>query len=228
MNLGYLENDNRQYSPVVLPRHMVNRNSAKLVLETIGDADLNGCDVLDVGCGRGGIVHLIQTYYRPKSTFGLDLSPKAIEFCRRTHRFPGAQFVQGDAEHLPFDEESFDAVTNVESSHSYPDVFAFYREVYRVLRAGGDLLYTDILPVARLEEYRGFWRDLGLAIERDQDVTSNVLASCDQSAQQQYGVFAKGAHDQTMANALGVPGSDIYERMKDGTSSFRILRLHKL
>jgi hypothetical protein len=34
-------------------------------------------------------------------------------------------------------------VINIESSHSYPNVAAFYAGVYRVLRAGGVFLYAD-------------------------------------------------------------------------------------
>ena len=72
----------------------------------------------------------------PSETVGLDLSPVAIEFCRRAHNYPQVSFVCGDAEHLPFPAGSFDAVINIESSHSYPNVAAFYAEVYRVLEAG--------------------------------------------------------------------------------------------
>lgn len=53
-------------------------------------------------------------------------------------------FVHGDAENLPFPDESFDAVINVEAAHLYPDYPRFLREVARVLRPGGHFLYADL------------------------------------------------------------------------------------
>ena len=51
--------------------------------------------------------------------------------------------MQGDAQNLPFPDQSFDAVINVEASHQYPDFPRFLEEVTRVLRPGGHFLYTD-------------------------------------------------------------------------------------
>ena len=51
--------------------------------------------------------------------------------------------MHGDAESLPFADESFDAVINVEASHAYPRLSRFLAEVVRVLRPGGHFLYAD-------------------------------------------------------------------------------------
>jgi ubiquinone/menaquinone biosynthesis C-methylase UbiE len=79
----------------------------------------------------------------PASYTGLDLNPASIDKCRDKHKLPGLDFVQGDAENLPFPDHSFDAVVNVEASHQYPDFPRFLSEVARVLRPGGHFLYTD-------------------------------------------------------------------------------------
>ena len=71
-------------------------------------------------------------------------------------------------------------VTNVESSHSYPDIRAFYTEVHRVLAPGGYFLYTDLMPAPFVHEYLGALIDLGFDLERDRDITRNVLRSCDE------------------------------------------------
>ena len=73
------------------------------------------------------------------------------------------RFEVGDAETLPFDAESFDIVTNLESSSCYPDVHAFYREVHRVLAPGGHFLYSDCLPANRFREATPTWRKLACA-----------------------------------------------------------------
>ena len=49
-----------------------------------------------------------------------------------------------DSEDLPFPDDSFDAVINIESSHTYPNFSRFLAEVARVLRPGGHFLYTDV------------------------------------------------------------------------------------
>jgi ubiquinone/menaquinone biosynthesis C-methylase UbiE len=79
----------------------------------------------------------------PTSYTGLDLNPASIDPCRKRHILPDLDFVQGDAENLPFPDQCFDAVINVEASHQYPHFRRFLAEVARVLRPGGHFLYAD-------------------------------------------------------------------------------------
>ena len=83
LNYGYVADDQSQYSPVELPEDMISRNTVKLVLEVIGGHDLAGRKILDVGCGRGGTISTINTYYRAREAVGLDITLANIEFCRR-------------------------------------------------------------------------------------------------------------------------------------------------
>lgn len=106
--------------------------------------DLSGKRVLEVGCGHGGGASYITRTLGPTSYTGLDLNPAAIALCQKTHKVPGLDFVQGDAENLPFPDQSFDAVVNIESSHNYPLFSRFLAEVARVLRPGGHFLYSDV------------------------------------------------------------------------------------
>ena len=62
-------------------------------------------------------------------------------------------FVHGDAEKLPFPDQSFDAVINVESSGAYPHFSRFLAEVARVLRPGGHFLYADLRPANSIAEW---------------------------------------------------------------------------
>jgi len=137
LNLGYAEAATPSHSVVELPEWCLNKNSVRLVLEVIGWCDLAGRRVLDVGCGRGGGISVIKQYFAARSAVGLDLAPAAIKFCRATHRHPDVTFEVGDAERLPFPDDSFDVVINIESSSTYPDIRAFYQQVFRVLAPGG-------------------------------------------------------------------------------------------
>jgi fatty-acid O-methyltransferase len=51
----------------------------------------------------------------PASYTGLDLNPAGIALCRKRHNLPSLDIVRGDAENLPFPDQSFDAVINIES-----------------------------------------------------------------------------------------------------------------
>ena len=113
LNYGYVADESPQHAAVVLPKYYLNRNSVKLVLETIGDCPVDGKRMLDVGCGRGGTVLVANTFFKPASITGVDLSPFAINFCQNTHKGRSLSFQEGDAENLPFENSSFDIVTNV-------------------------------------------------------------------------------------------------------------------
>jgi SAM-dependent methyltransferase len=227
LNYGYVANESPQFSVVDLPEKYINRNSVKLVLELVGDCDLTGKRILDVGCGRGGTIHVINQFFKPATTTGLDLSANAIQFCRKAHRYPGVTFREGDAEKLPFEDSSFDIVTNVESSHSYPNVRNFYLEVSRVLSPGGYFLYTDVMQRDKSNQGIGILQSLGLEVERDQDITGNVLQSCDEIAMSRVQAFASKNDAGLMQNFLAAPGSQVYEEMKSGAWIYRILRLRK-
>ncbi len=116
----------------------------QLYHRTATQADgLSGKRVLEIGCGHGGGASYLVRTMHPASYTGLDLNPAAIAFCQKRHNLFGLDFVQGDAENLPFPDQSFDAVINIESSHCYPHFPRFLAEVARVLRPGGHFLYAD-------------------------------------------------------------------------------------
>ena len=228
LNFGYIAGGHPERAAVALPEQFVNRNSAKLILEVIGDCGIEGRRVLDVGCGRGGTAYVLNQFFRPLSFVGLDLSGKAIRFCRQKHRYAGFAFVQGDAERLPFPDQAVDIVTNIESSQSYPDIRAFYREVYRVLSPSGHFLYTDVRPVRQMAEWCGLLETIGFRIESDRDITSNVLLSCDDVARQRRQAYGAAGDDELIGTFLGAPGSPVYQEMRNGNWSYRILKLRKL
>jgi acyl transferase domain-containing protein/SAM-dependent methyltransferase len=221
LNYGYVPSGEEDEAQFDVPEGVFNPSSIRLAYELIGGTDLNGRRVLDVGCGRGGTIALIAERFDADVT-GVDLSPEAIAFCRRIHRHPRTHFEVGDAEHVPFEVGTFDAVTNIESSHTYPNLRAFFAEVARVLVGGGVFLYTDLLPVQRWMEVRVLLGPLGFTITDDRHITPNVLASCDQVAATRAQAFGGG--DAMIDNFLAVPGSAVYEQMRSGAWEYRILR----
>jgi ubiquinone/menaquinone biosynthesis C-methylase UbiE len=224
---GYVADGSAEYSQVATPRRLLNRNTIKLVLEVIGDCDLMDREVLDVGCGRGGTVSVVATYFHPRRVIGVDLSSSAVGFCRRNYQYANVEFREGDAEELPFDDESFDVVTNVESSHSYPVIERFYRGTFRVLRPGGYFLYTDLFPHDVMVRNTALLRGIGFGVERDRDITRNVLRSCDETATPKLGAYERSNDRIFMGNFLGTPDSQVYAAMTAGTMTYRIFKLRK-
>ena len=125
------------------PADEPNRTCIQLYHHVATQVELHGKTVLEVSCGHGGGASYLTRTLRPAGYTGLDLNPVGIRFCQRRHQVAGLTFVQGDAENLPFADNSFDAVVNVEASHCYPDFPRFLAEVARVLRPGGHFLYAD-------------------------------------------------------------------------------------
>jgi len=227
LNYGYVATDSPQFAAHTVPIGTLNRNSVKLILELVGDCELTERRVLDVGCGRGGTISVLDQFFSPLSLTGVDLSHNAIAYCRRTQQDPRIEFREGDAEALPFADESFDVVTNLESSHCYPTISNFYSEVKRVLLPGGYFLYTDVLPVDRWHSGLQTLNDLGFIVEQDRNITANVLLSCDEVARSYVKVYSRTNDQKGLEDFLSVPGSLVYDEMRASSWVYRMVRLRK-
>ncbi len=94
-------------------------------------------DVLDAGCGTGGMLAWLERYAGGGRVAGIDFSADALDFCRSR----GLRDVaQASVTALPFDAETFDLVTSFDVLVQLPgegsDETAM-REMSRVLRPGG-------------------------------------------------------------------------------------------
>lgn len=97
-----------------------------------------GQDALDLCCGHGILANgLVAAGAR---VTGLDFSPAFLEIARQG--VPAANFVEGDAMALPFDDESFDAIAIGCGIPHVPDPPRVLSECARVLRPGGRLAYS--------------------------------------------------------------------------------------
>jgi len=230
LNFGYEpDGQSQDEARIHISDHEINSRSIRLVHEVLGDGLLGAdCEVLDAGCGRGGTISQIQQHFPLTRITGIDLSPRAIAFCSENHGASNTRFVEADAEAMPFPDRSFDVVLNIESSHSYPNIDAFYREVRRVLRPGGHFLYADLFPVEQWETLRKQLRAAGLTCLHERDITTNVLRACDRVAARRLHAFAADNDAAVIANFLAVPGSRLYNEMTGGRSSYRILKLARI
>lgn len=109
--------------------------------------------ILEVGSGAGAGLNFLARF-EPQSRFtGVDLAKHVVERANARFSRPGViEYVNGDAERLPFGDEEFDVVINVESSHNYPKLGAFFSEVQRVLKPGGYFSLVDFFTDERHAE----------------------------------------------------------------------------
>jgi len=104
-----------------------------------------GGAMLDVGCGDGTLVGDAGRRWPDLALTGLDLQPERIEEARAN--VPGAAFVVGSADALPFEDATFDVVTAITLMSSLPTdrmEIESAREIARVTRPGGWLIWFDL------------------------------------------------------------------------------------
>ena len=95
--------------------------------------------ILDAGCGAGGVLNAIAVRYPNHNLFGIDLSENALRLCkvRKLDRL-----YQGTIENLPFENETFDIVISIDVLYhkNVIDDDRAIREFYRILKKGGHLI----------------------------------------------------------------------------------------
>ena len=188
-----------------VPEHLALQLYGRVVsaaAATAGDPDegtLAGCDVLEIGSGRGGGAAHVARRFRPQRVVALDVSAAATALAHELHGGGDratkgvVEFRQGDAENLPFAEASFDFVLNVESAHCYGSVPQFLGEVHRVLRPGGKFSFADFVSRrgGALDRLRACLAGGPLQLVRTDDITANVLAALAQDEARKRALLAR-------------------------------------
>ncbi len=101
--------------------------------------------MLDVGCGDGSLLGWTLSRWPDVVATGVDLLPDRVEHAQEA--VPLAEFLVASADDLPFDDAQFDVVSAVTLLSSIPSAAmeeAVAREIARVLRPGGWLIWYDL------------------------------------------------------------------------------------
>lgn len=110
-------------------------------------AGVSGDDVvLDVACGNGNAT--IPAAKTGAKVTGIDLTPSLLEAGKTAAKEAGVEieWIEGDAQKLPFDDDSFDVVTSVFGCMFVPDQRTEAQELARVLKPGGRMAVCAWTP----------------------------------------------------------------------------------
>jgi ubiquinone/menaquinone biosynthesis C-methylase UbiE len=196
-----------------------NRYSAQLYDLVATGADIKGKEILEVGCGRGGGLSYINRYLFPSSLTGIDLNKKAIQFCKNHYPERNNTFLKANAQNLPFSDNSFDVVINVESSHRYPQPELFFKEVYRVLRPGGFFLFADFRQRDELLMLDNQIKKTQFKLINKENITSNVVEALKLATHEREVLIKKlvPVFLQSLGkNFAATEGSPTYKRFANG------------
>jgi SAM-dependent methyltransferase len=200
----------------------------RLYEHTVRETPLEGRDVLEVSCGRGGGANFVSRTFRPRRYVGVDLSQENVRLARERAARDGLAFAVGNAERLDLPGDSFDVVINIEASHLYDNRGQFFAEVVRVLKPGGYFCYAD-----------GCWADddctddllaAGLDMLARLEITSNVLLALRKDNARRTALFdAMKNRDlrEEYKHWGGVVGYRAYNRFDAGQTRYFSHRLRK-
>ena len=168
MNYGYVE-EKQDKSP-----NKKGNYQTQLYDHIASAVSLTQKDILEVGCGRGGGAYHLTSKSNPKSFSGVDICKAAIHFCKNHYSDKRLLFFHSDALKLPFNDESFDVVINIESSHCYKDIDKFLEEICRMLKLHGYFLFADFRKKREMDALKKKMSHLPLGIVREENITRNV------------------------------------------------------
>ncbi|UCG27675.1 MAG: methyltransferase domain-containing protein [Bacteroidales bacterium] len=159
---------------------------------------VKGKVVLDVGCGNGIQGLHITEDHGPEKYIGIDILPENI-------RIANQLIGENDNDNMVFHidnaqdlvnirDNSVDVVINIESALHYPNKMRFLKEIYRVLKPGGEFLIADVLTTKKpsgkknnkqnrwgifhhwtLEEYLNSFPFADLKLISTHDISQSVL-----------------------------------------------------
>ena len=132
------------YSPV---RGLFQRREISAWLNLTGPLALG--NALEIGCGLGRGARLLVDRMECKHVVAFDLEHRLVRLAKRllpARVLQAVSLYTGDAQDLPFSDETFDAVVNFGIIHHVLDWRRCISEIARVTRSGGFFFFEEIYP----------------------------------------------------------------------------------
>jgi len=230
MNYGYLSRDFKNME--LSSDDEKDRMFINLYDYVASQIPISELSVLEVGSGRGGGASFVARYHNPKSIVGLDFSNTATSLSAKLHKnVKNLSFKNGDAEKLPFLDNSFDVILNVESSHCYGNMKKFISEVYRVLKPNGKFSWADLRASEKVKETEDIFNKSKLKIINSKTITNEVINALDKIHDKKIEMinsYVPKILNNAFKDFAGVKGSEIYNSFKNGNAVYLSKVLKKI
>jgi len=163
---------------------------------------------LDIGCGTGfPMIELATRLDAESKVYGIDPWEKAVDRVKEKielYEIKNADVITGAAESLPFEENFFDLIVSNNGINNVQDLNKTFTECFRVLKKGGQFVFTFNLPETFKEFYDIF------------EETLNDLGLLNEIRKMHEHIFGKRKPVDYMKNAVEQNKFKILEIKKDG------------
>jgi SAM-dependent methyltransferase len=224
MNLGY--DLPAHAAPLILrDPEQADRYHIQLYHTVIGKVDLSGKNILETGCGRGGGAEYLARSTGAASVTATDRSPMMIRFCRANAKDPNLEFRVADTLALPFPENTFEAVFNIEAAPNAPQWSRFFNETARVLKPGGTFHYCEKFSGDAWTETRNLINSTGLEVTEEEDLSAGMLRALEATEQQRRAAFEAYTPPffrRFVFDWVALPGGNFYTQLASG--NVRLIR----
>ena len=129
--------------------------------------------VLDLGCGGGRNIEYFLT--KADKVYGLDHSETSVKMASEINKKAidtgRCKILVGDVKSLPFEDESIDIVTAFETIYFWDDIEKCFREIYRVLKNGGQFLICNEVSSKERRDVKKLLKMINFEIYKPNDLT---------------------------------------------------------
>ena len=129
--------------------------------------------ILDLGCGGGRNIEYFLT--KADKVYGLDHSKTSVKMASEINKKAidtgRCQIFVGDVKSLPFEDESIDIVTAFETIYFWNDIEECFREIYRVLKNGGQFLICNEVSSKERRDVKKLLKMINFEIYKPNDLT---------------------------------------------------------
>jgi len=103
-----------------------------------------GKKILEIGCGNGIGTLLIQKFFQPSEFIATEYDPRLVEIAQMKNKGSQVRVETGDAAHLRFKDNEFDAVIGLSVIHHIPNWRKCVKELQRVIKPNGLLIIKEL------------------------------------------------------------------------------------
>ncbi len=140
--------------------------------------------VLDLGCGGGRNIEYFLT--KANKVYGIDHSEISVKMASEINKEAiesgRCQISVGDVRSLPFENESIDIITAFETIYFWDDIEECFKEIYRLLKNGGQFLICNEVSSMDRRDVRILAHKIEMQVYTPDDLTkmlTNIGFCCD-------------------------------------------------